>query len=45
VWVDLTLRHAAPLAADRPAVFTVEQHGTQQVVYRGTDNQVYEIRW
>lgn len=45
VWIDLTVRNGAPLATDRPAAFAVEGRGTHHVVYRGTDNYVYEIRW
>ena len=43
--VDLTEASAAPPAADRPAAFTVEGPNTQHVVYRGTDNHIYEVVW
>jgi hypothetical protein len=43
--VDLTSFAGAPPAADRPAAFTVEGPNTQHVVYRGTDNHIYEVLW
>jgi len=43
--VNLTERFGAPLAADRPAAFTVEGPNTQHVAYRGTDNHIYEVIW
>jgi hypothetical protein len=43
--VNLTLRFGAPLAADRPAAFTVEGPNTQHVAYRGTDYHIYEVIW
>jgi hypothetical protein len=43
--VDLTAFANAPLAADRPVAFTVEGPNTQHVVYRGTNDHIYEIRW
>jgi len=43
--VDLTTRYGLPLAADRPAAFTVEGPNTQHVAYRGTDNHIYEVVW
>jgi hypothetical protein len=43
--VNLTQFAGAPNAADGPAAFTVEGPNTQHVVYRGTDNHIYEIRW
>jgi hypothetical protein len=42
---DLTLEAGAPLAAGQPSAFSVESQRTQHVVYRGSDNQVHEIRW
>lgn len=43
--VDLTAFAGAPLAADKPAAFTVEGPNSQHVAYRATDNNIYEIRW
>jgi hypothetical protein len=43
--VNLNERFGAPLAADRPAAFTVEGPNTQHVAYRGTDNHIYEVIW
>jgi hypothetical protein len=43
--VDLTAFAEAPPATDRPAAFTVEGPNTQHVVYRGTDQHIYEMRW
>jgi len=42
---DLNEAYGAPLAADRPAAFTVEGPNTQHVAYRGTDNHIYELIW
>jgi trypsin len=42
---DLTVEAFAPTAAGNPSAFTVESQRTQHVVYRGSDNQVHEIRW
>jgi Calcineurin-like phosphoesterase len=44
-WVDLTLAALAPPSADDPTAFTVDGPNSQHVVYRGTDNQIHEIRW
>ncbi len=41
--IDLIKAYGAPLAADRPAAFTVEGVNTRHVVYRGTDNHIYEV--
>jgi hypothetical protein len=43
--VDLSAVYGAPPAADRPAAFTVEGPNTQHVVYRGTNQHLYEVRW
>lgn len=43
-YVDLTLHAVAPLAADKPAAYVVAPN-THHVVYRGTDDQIHEIRW
>lgn len=43
--VDLTAYASAPLAADRPAAFTIEGPNTQHVAYRATDGHIWEIRW
>jgi hypothetical protein len=43
--VDLTLAARAPRAVDRPAAFTFDAANTRYVVYRGFDNQLYEISW
>jgi hypothetical protein len=41
--IDLTLPALAPRAAGRPA-FVLDAYGNEHVAFRGTDNQVYEIR-
>lgn len=41
--IDLTVHAVAPVAADKPAAF-VAPPNTQHVFYRGTDNQLHEIR-
>jgi hypothetical protein len=43
--VDVTAAYNAPLAADRPAGFTVEGPNTQHMAYRGNDNHIYEVIW
>ncbi|MDQ4036775.1 MAG: hypothetical protein M3313_00105, partial [Actinomycetota bacterium] len=43
--IDLSVWALAPLAADKPTAFAVEGTTRQHVVYRGTDNQMHEIRW
>lgn len=43
--VDLHLYVPAPPATDRPAAFTVGDPNSQHVIYRGTDNQIYETYW
>ncbi len=45
VHLDLTALAGAPLAAARPAAFTVEGLNPRHVTYRGTDNHIYEVRW
>jgi len=42
---DISLEAMAPNAVGTPSAFTVESQRTQHVVYRGTDNQIHEIRW
>lgn len=42
---NLTEFAGAPRAADRPAAFTVEGPNTQHVAFRGTDNDIHEMRW
>lgn len=42
---DLTTFASAPLAASVPTGFVTTDPDTQHVVYRGTDNQIYEIAW
>jgi hypothetical protein len=42
---DLTVEAGAPLAAGTPSAFSVESQRSQHVIYRGSDNQVHEIRW
>ena len=44
-WVNLTAAYGLPPAADDPAAFTVEGPNTQHVVYRGTNNHIYEVIW
>jgi hypothetical protein len=44
VHIDITLYALAPLAGDKPTVFTVEGSNSQHIVYRGTDGQIHEIR-
>jgi len=44
--VDLIAAYAAaPPAAGDPRAFTIEGPNTQHVVYRGTDQHIYEMRW
>jgi hypothetical protein len=43
--VDITVQARAPLAGGKPTAFTVEGPNTHHVVYRGTDNEIYEICW
>jgi calcineurin-like phosphoesterase family protein len=40
-----TVAALAPPAVDRPAAFTIDGPNSQHVIYRGTDNQIHEIRW
>ncbi|HKE17564.1 MAG TPA: trypsin-like serine protease [Kofleriaceae bacterium] len=43
---NLTAAHGAPPAADSPAAFAVEGGANRQhVVYRATDNHIWEIIW
>jgi hypothetical protein len=42
---DLTTFAGAPLAASAPTGFVTTDPNTQHVVYRATDNQIYEIAW
>ena len=43
--VDITAAYNTPLAADRPAAFTIEGPNTQHVAYRGIDSHIYEVLW
>jgi hypothetical protein len=41
----MTVEAMAPNAVGAPSAFTVESQRSQHVVFRGTDNQIHEIRW
>lgn len=43
--IDLTDRYGLPGSAPGVAAFTVEGPNTQHVVYRGTNNHIYEVIW
>jgi hypothetical protein len=43
--VDITAAYSAPAAADRPIAYATQNPTTQHVVYRATDNRIYEVVW
>lgn len=43
--VDITAAYNIPLAADRPTAYSTQGPTTQHVIYRGTDNHIYEVLW